>query len=60
VQVWLFPYLSYAVIVFIAAVALAMALLPDFQAQLVLTGLVMTGLLLAYRRRRSPVTHSAR
>ena len=53
VQVWLFPYLSYAVIAFIAAVAVAMALLPDFQPQLVLTGLVLAGLLLAYRRRRA-------
>ena len=53
VQVWLFPYLSYALLGFLVAIAVAMAVLPDFQAQLALTALVMGGLALAHRRRRS-------
>ncbi|HXV93555.1 MAG TPA: amino acid permease, partial [Pseudonocardia sp.] len=55
VPMWLFPHLSWAVVVLIGAIAAGMALLPDFQAQLLLTAAVFLGLAAAYalRRRRA-------
>ena len=51
VRMWLFPHLSRAVVVLVAAIAASMAVLPDFQLQLVLTGAVLAGLWGAHRLR---------